>query len=559
MTSSLPEEVEYIQKFLKNCSLSAAYESQDTKLVILNINDNSRDTCLVGDECTENMDEYIKDMNRLSVEPHKNYTFVKYFEQELKEDGCLQYSKVLLITNVRCLQLIQYPDFYDLIMDLDSELLKLMKQYNLPLHVMWINFDYLSPVDNRDCEMGHLSKPMGTMLSISHSRQNGTMLYDNIQACDKYTVELPTPMSPWLIAGLVLLGLMVILCIISCFILRYCNFPGKNKLLNLSFMMREKDDTYGNEYYTNFGFKKDKWEIHPGQLILNKSKVLGKGGFATVYQGNFCKDGSIKGSKSSTLQVWNKEDEKVAIKELNEEADDNSRAEFLNEINIMKRVYGHQHIIHLVGCVTDSISPILVLELCELGDLLNMLKGTNNALTQKDFLSIVWQIVDGMSYVASLSLIHRDLAARNILLSKPLTAKIGDFGLCIHSEQSATASSTRLPIKWTAIEALNGKFSEKSDIWSFGVLLYEIYSDGADPYPNIAAEVLSNQLEKGARPQVPEKTPENIIPIMTSCWENDPENRPKFQDIQKILTAILNNCQQAYGYIDFGQHDEEED
>ncbi|CAD5223547.1 unnamed protein product [Bursaphelenchus okinawaensis] len=552
MTTSLPEEHEFFQNFLSKCSQRASEENSETEMVYMRVEEpNIVEKCIVGKECNDKIKDFVPDLESMTVLPYKDYNFVNYFKTHLKDNDCLKYSKVIFITNVRCLHMDRYKDFNSLVMEMNSTLLELMSEYELKFHLMWINFNYLSPVDNRDCEMGHLAKPYDTKLSISHSRQSGMMLYDYVHVCEQYDNDLHGSVNVWLIIGLTVLG-VVILCLICFGILRYCDFPGKN-MLRVSFKAHDQAE-WNN--YANFDFKKNHWEIRPSQLVLNKNKILGSGGFATVYLGSYCKDVSINGSeKSSKRQVFVKQEQKVAIKEVNENADDNSRAEFWNEINVMKKLNEHQHIVRMMGCVSDPISPILVLEYCELGDLHGLLQAKTHNLTLKDLMSIAWQIVDAMSYVVMKEIIHRDLAARNVLLSKPLTAKISDFGLAINASPETKASSTKLPIKWTALEALHGTFSEKSDVWSFGVLLYEIYSDAADPYPNIPGESLLGHLEKGTRPDIPEKTPENIIPIMTSCWEEKPEDRPNFEKLHEKFTEVLDNTQQVYGYIDFQSED----
>lgn len=135
-------------------------------------------------------------------------------------------------------------------------------------------------------------------------------------------------------------------------------------------------------------------------------------------------------------------------------------------------------------------------------------------LRSKDLTSFAWQVSDALCYLASHQFVHKDIAARNVFVTRALTAKLGDFGLC-HSLDSLSAlhetPQGKVPMKWTALESLkNNTFSEKSDVWSYGIMLFEMYSGASMPYPTIESDDLLKALENGTRPDIPEDTPENM-------------------------------------------------
>lgn len=147
----------------------------------------------------------------------------------------------------------------------------------------------------------------------------------------------------------------------------------------------------------------------------------------------------------------------------------------------------------------------------------------------------------GMAYLESKNCIHRDLAARNCLVGENNVLKISDFGMSRQEDDGIYSSSglKQIPIKWTAPEALNyGRYSSESDVWSFGILLWETFSLGVCPYPGMTNQQAREQVEKGYRMSAPQKCPEEVFKIMQRCWEYKPENRPKFIEMQKELSSI---------------------
>jgi serine/threonine protein kinase len=166
----------------------------------------------------------------------------------------------------------------------------------------------------------------------------------------------------------------------------------------------------------------------------------------------------------------------------------------------------------------------------------------------------------GMQYIASKSIVHRDLAARNILLTDSFNAKISDFGLScstiVEKSNKLYYLPKKLPVKWLSIEALVSKiFSEKSDVWAFGVLMYEVFSFGQAPYPTFGLEDLVEYLQTGNRLSRSETADEEIYEIMLDCWKEDPEERPTFGAISRRFYAILEDATRSYGYVE-GKKDE---
>uniref|UniRef100_A0A914V4B8 Protein kinase domain-containing protein n=1 Tax=Plectus sambesii TaxID=2011161 RepID=A0A914V4B8_9BILA len=313
----------------------------------------------------------------------------------------------------------------------------------------------------------------------------------------------------------------------------------------------------------------DRWEVAPHALFIDTSDKLGSGAFSTVYKG-------ILIGRVPVFDVYEQRtfasdfiiNNEVAVKVLPNHADSVSKQDFLNEIGFMKNLGYHGHIVSMLGCITDPKEPCLVVEYCANGDLLKFLHknkpnfmesaseecplGVDGCIRMKDLLSFAWQISDGMEYLSSHDYIHRDVAARNILLTKKLAAKIGDFGLCRVADQALyTTKGGRLPIKWMAIESLKQyTYTTKSDVWSFGVLLFELFTLGDGPYPAIQPLDMISHLEAGNRPSRPALCSENLYDLMSSCWQAEPALRPTFSEIRSKLTSMLDTATEHYGYLD---------
>ncbi|XP_034089005.1 tyrosine-protein kinase Lyn-like [Gymnodraco acuticeps] len=154
-----------------------------------------------------------------------------------------------------------------------------------------------------------------------------------------------------------------------------------------------------------------------------------------------------------------------------------------------------------------------------------------------------------MAYIEDNKYIHRDLRAANILVSESLLCKIADFGLArvIEDDEYSAREGAKFPIKWTAPEAINyGSFTIKSDIWSFGVLLYEIITYGKCPYPGMTKGEVISSVQRGYRMPQPDSCPDELYAIMTSCWKHKPEDRPTFEYLQSVLDDFYTATEGQY-------------
>ncbi|OAF68409.1 hypothetical protein A3Q56_03867 [Intoshia linei] len=244
--------------------------------------------------------------------------------------------------------------------------------------------------------------------------------------------------------------------------------------------------------------------------------VLGKGEYSEVFKGKFNQlEVAIKIFKDNLVPMTQK---------------------LKSEAYVMMNLK-HINLIKLIGVVT-SPKNIIIIEYMPNGSILDFLRSRGRYSINKD--SLFHYSVDtcsGLEYIESKSLVHRDIAARNILLSKEFIAKISDFGLAISETNSII--SEKLPVKWTAPEALRlNKFSNKSDVWSFGVLLWEFYSYGKVPYRKIPVNGVIKALENGFRMDMPVECPQDIYKIMQSCWEIDPDTRPTFKNLLHQLKSL---------------------
>ncbi|NXV47959.1 FER kinase, partial [Uria aalge] len=267
--------------------------------------------------------------------------------------------------------------------------------------------------------------------------------------------------------------------------------------------------------------KDKKWVLNHEDVTLGE--LLGKGNFGEVYKGTL------------------KDKTPVAVKTCKEDLPQELKIKFLSEARILKQ-YDHPNIVKLIGVCTQRQPIYIVMELVPGGDFLSFLRKKKDELKTKQLVKFALDAASGMAYLESKNCIHRDLAARNCLVGESNILKISDFGMSRQEDDGVYSSSglKQIPIKWTAPEALNyGKYTSESDVWSFGILLWETFSLGVCPYPGMTNQQAREQVEKGRyRMAAPQKCPEEIYKIMQRCWAYKPENRPKFSEIQKDLSSI---------------------
>uniref|UniRef100_A0A674B2K2 Tyrosine-protein kinase n=1 Tax=Salmo trutta TaxID=8032 RepID=A0A674B2K2_SALTR len=263
-----------------------------------------------------------------------------------------------------------------------------------------------------------------------------------------------------------------------------------------------------------------KWILNHEDVTLGE--LLGKGNFGEVFKGTL------------------RDKTPVAVKTCKEDLPQELKIKFLSEARILKQ-YDHANIVKLIGVCTQRQPIYIVMELVSGGDFLSFLRKKKEDLKTKQLVKFSLDAAAGMAYLELKNCIHRDLAARNCLVGESNLLKISDFGMSRQEDDGIYSSSglKQIPIKWTAPEALNyGRYSSESDVWSFGILLWETFSLGVCPYPGMTNQQAREQVEKDYRMSCPTKCPEEIYKVMQKCWEYKPENRPKFADLQKELASI---------------------
>lgn len=235
----------------------------------------------------------------------------------------------------------------------------------------------------------------------------------------------------------------------------------------------------------------------------------------------------------------------VAIKNIKCDVTANN---FLAETTTMTQLK-HKNLVNLLGVILHN-GLYLVMELMSKGNLVNYLRSRGRGnLPSQQLLRFSLDVALGMEYLEEKRLVHRDLAARNILVSENTEATISDFGLS--KSKLSPEDLTRLPIKWTAPEALrHNKFSSRSDVWSFGVLMWEIFSYGRAPYPKMSVREVMEKVQIGYRMEAPEDCQPVVYNLMRSCWEDDPGKRPSFKKMRERLERLM-----ARGRIDGGTVD----
>ncbi|WKY16234.1 hypothetical protein Q1695_001148 [Nippostrongylus brasiliensis] len=313
------------------------------------------------------------------------------------------------------------------------------------------------------------------------------------------------------------------------------------------------------------------WEIDRSRLEL--VDILGEGAFGEVWRANLRPDNNDPAIPPEGIPV--------AVKKLKSSAHEKELIDLVSEMETFKIIGRNDNLLRLIGCCTGSGPLYVVLELCKYGNLRDFLrihrpreekqeamakhsgeladyleprKWTDKRdtqiaihnITHKHLVHFAWQVAKGMEFMANKKIIHRDLAARNVLVAENFVMKISDFGLSrdVHcNDYYRKKGNGRLPIKWMALEALDSHmYTVESDVWSYGILLWEIMTMGGTPYPTIAMPQLYSVLKGGYRMEAPQKCPGEIYDLMVSCWQEKREKRPTFKMIVDYLDWMLQDA-----------------
>uniref|UniRef100_A0A3B3QWM7 Fibroblast growth factor receptor n=1 Tax=Paramormyrops kingsleyae TaxID=1676925 RepID=A0A3B3QWM7_9TELE len=289
-----------------------------------------------------------------------------------------------------------------------------------------------------------------------------------------------------------------------------------------------------------------RWEVPRDRLVLGKP--LGEGCFGQVMMGE-----AIGLDKEKPNRVT-----KVAVKMLKSDATEKDLSDLISEMEMMKIIGKHKNIINLLGSCTQDGPLYVIVEYASKGNLREYLRARRppgmeycynpdqvpvENMSIKDLVSCAYQVARGMEYLASKKCIHRDLAARNVLVTEDSVMKIADFGLARdihHIDYYKKTTNGRLPVKWMAPEALFDRvYTHQSDVWSFGVLLWEIFTLGGSPYPGVPVEELFKLLKEGHRMDRPSTCTHELYMMMRDCWHAVPSQRPTFKQLVEDLDRIL--------------------
>uniref|UniRef100_A0AAZ3QD87 receptor protein-tyrosine kinase n=1 Tax=Oncorhynchus tshawytscha TaxID=74940 RepID=A0AAZ3QD87_ONCTS len=260
-------------------------------------------------------------------------------------------------------------------------------------------------------------------------------------------------------------------------------------------------------------------------------RVIGAGEFGEVCSG--------------PLRLPGKKEFPVAIKTLKAGYTERQRRDFLGEASIMGQ-FDHPNIIHLEGVVTKTKPVMIITEYMENGSLDTFLKKNDGQFTVIQLVGMLRGMASGMRYLCDIGYVHRDLAARNILVNSNLVCKVSDFGLSRVLEDDAEAAYTtrggKIPIRWTAPEAIAfRKFTSASDVWSYGIAMWEVMSYGERPYWEMSNQDVIKAVEESYRLPGPMDCPVVLYHLMMACWQKDRNSRPKFEEIVCLLDKLIRN------------------
>ncbi|XP_043928728.1 cytoplasmic tyrosine-protein kinase BMX [Protopterus annectens] len=285
--------------------------------------------------------------------------------------------------------------------------------------------------------------------------------------------------------------------------------------------LRHPVSAKANKIPDSISFKDGKWELKREDIVLVKE--LGSGQFGVVQLGK-----------------WKKKYD-VAIKMIKEGC--MSEDEFLEEAKVMMKIK-HPRLVQLYGVCTNKYPIYIVTEFMANGCLLDYMKKCGKELQPFHLLHMCQDICEAMDFLESKQFIHRDLAARNCLVDSDLTVKVSDFGMAryVLDDQYTSSAGTKFPVKWSAPEIFHySKFSSKSDVWAYGILMWEIFTLGKQPYDLLDNTQVVQKVTQGYRLYRPQHATDEVYQIMYSCWAEVPENRPTFHDLLQKIKPLLDD------------------
>nr|KAF6432572.1 tec protein tyrosine kinase [Rousettus aegyptiacus] len=300
----------------------------------------------------------------------------------------------------------------------------------------------------------------------------------------------------------------------------------KHNAAGLVTRLRYPVSAKGRNAPTTAGFSYEKWEINPSELTFMRE--LGSGLFGVVRLGK-----------------WRAQ-YKVAIKAIREGA--MCEEDFIEEAKVMMKLT-HPKLVQLYGVCTQQKPIYIVTEFMEKGCLLNFLRQKQGLFNRDLLLSMCQDVCEGMEYLERNSFIHRDLAARNCLVNEAGVVKVSDFGMAryVLDDQYTSSSGAKFPVKWCPPEVFNySRFSSKSDVWSFGVLMWEVFTEGRMPFEKNTNYEVVTMVTRGHRLHRPKLASKYIYEVMLRCWQEKPEGRPSFEDLLRTIDELV-ECEETFG------------
>ncbi|XP_056115157.1 insulin-like growth factor 1b receptor [Rhinichthys klamathensis goyatoka] len=289
----------------------------------------------------------------------------------------------------------------------------------------------------------------------------------------------------------------------------------------------------------------DEWEVEREKITM--CRELGQGSFGMVYEG------IAKGVVKDEPEI------RVAIKTVNESASLHERIEFLNEASVMKEFNCH-HVVRLLGVVSQGQPTLVIMELMTRGDLKSYLRSLRSAENTsnlplpplKKMIQMAGEIADGMAYLNANKFVHRDLAARNCMVAEDFAVKIGDFGMTrdiYETDYYRKGGKGLLPVRWMSPESLkDGVFTTMSDVWSFGVVLWEIATLAEQPYQGMSNEQVLRFVMEGGLLDKPDNCPDMLFELMRMCWQFNPKMRPSFLE---IISSLKDDLEEGFKETSF--------